>query len=554
MSLHPSAGASTSSAALASSSKLQQRRPSRSSTTDASEARDFRTRLGSMSQHSHDVSPRPIIEDDEDEQEQEQDYSKYDSKATSDDENPPTPPILNSTYPPSQNQRTSTSTTTDADAVPSDVPPIDRGPAAWRFLACGFVIWSMVWGVAYSYGSFQDYHEHNPESPFYGQSVTSISAVGTLVIGCQHFIPFLLRGFTTTFAHLHRTMVMVSLVVSALCILIASFSTNIAMLIAFQGVFFGTTSGVLLTPVVLYLPQWFDKRRGFATSAIFMGSGVGGVVFPLVFNALLTSIGFAWTMRVWSLAQVLLSGTALYFVKPRTPVPASSKPLPSSKKELLRVLLPGNPKPLLSPIALIYLVVITLQAYGWYIVSLYIATYVTALGFNSTLSTGILSAFNASAIIGYLITGPAIDKLSSTLTMAISSGLCAIIAFTLFGFTTSLPLVLVFALLFGAAGGGFGCFITPIARDVAASTNSDNSLQFLAWMFIRGIAAVTGPLIGSALYRPSIVTPHPRKGEYGINGFRDLIVFVGTSMSLAAFASLFAFAWKKRETKSKLEM
>lgn len=355
MSLHPSAGVSTSSAALAGSSKLQQRRPSRSSTTDAAEARDFRARLGSMSHHnSHDISPRPIIEDDEDDQEQ--DYSKHDSKATSDDETPPTPPILNSTYPPSQQptRRSSTSTTTDAPSTPSDLPPIDRGPAAWRFLACGFVIWSMVWGVAYSYGSFQDYHEHNPESPFYGQSVTSISTVGTLVIGCQHFIPLLLRGFTTTFAHLHRTMVMVCLVVSALCILVASFSKNIAMLIAFQGVFFGTTSGVLLSPVVLYLPQWFDKRRGFATSTIFMGSGVGGVVFPLVFNALLTSVGFAWTMRAWSLAQVLLTGTALYFVKPRTPAPVSSKPLPSSKKELVRVLLPGNLKPLLSPMALIY--------------------------------------------------------------------------------------------------------------------------------------------------------------------------------------------------------
>lgn len=121
----------------------------------------------------------------------------------------------------------------------------------------------MVWGIAYSYGNFQDYHEHNPESPFYGESVTSISAVGTLVIGCQHFVPLLLRGFTATYAHLHRKMVMVSLVLSAFSILIASFSTSIAMLIAFQGVFFGITSGILLTPVVLYLGQWFDKR-GFA--------------------------------------------------------------------------------------------------------------------------------------------------------------------------------------------------------------------------------------------------------------------------------------------------
>lgn len=97
------------------------------------------------------------------------------------------------------------------------------------------------------------------------------------------------------------------------------------------------------------------------------------------------------------------------------------------------------------------LVVITLQAFGWYIVSLYVATYATALGFSFTLSTGILSAFNASAIVGYLITGPAIDKLSFTMAMAISSGLCGLTAFLLFGFATSLPTVLIFALVFGAA-------------------------------------------------------------------------------------------------------
>lgn len=41
-----------------------------------------------------------------------------------------------------------------------------------------------------------------------------------------------------------------------------------------------------------------------------MGSGVGGVVFPLVFNELLTSVGFAWTMRAWSLTQIVLSGNS----------------------------------------------------------------------------------------------------------------------------------------------------------------------------------------------------------------------------------------------------
>lgn len=94
---------------------------------------------------------------------------------------------------------------------------------------------------------------------------------------------------------------------------------------------------------------------------------------------------------------------------------------------------------------------VALQAFGWYIVSLYIATYATALGFSSTVSTGILAAFNASAIIGYTITGPSIDKLSFTLGMAVSSGLCALAALLLLGFAATLPILLVFAIVFGAA-------------------------------------------------------------------------------------------------------
>ncbi|ETS65134.1 hypothetical protein PaG_00192 [Moesziomyces aphidis] len=502
-----------------------QRRPSRASYTDDSEAHLFRSRLGSLSQQDY---TQPI-----DEEEEQLKHHFDDSKATSDAENsrPPSPPVL-ATYPPSQ-------------AKPAELAAVDQGAAAWRFLACGFVIWSMVWGVAYSYGSFQDYHEHNSDSPLYGTSVTGISAVGTLVIGCQHFIPLILRGFVTTFPHLRRRLVLVSVVLSSACILVASFARSIAMLIVFQGVLFGVTSGVLLLPVVLYLGQWFDTRRGLATGVIFMGSGFGGVVFPLILNALLTSIGFAWTMRVWALAQLVLTGTALWFVNPRLPLETPDV-LPITKLELAKALLPGDLSWLTHPLSLIYLGVVALQAFGWYIVSLYIATYATALGFSSTVSTGILAAFNASAIIGYTITGPSIDKLSFTLGMAVSSGLCALAALLLLGFAATLPILLVFAIVFGAAGGGFGCFLTPIARDLAGVTRSDNALQFLTWMFIRGVAAVTGPLVGSALYRPSVVTKDPHAGEYGINGFNALIVFTGASMGVASLVALAAHVFRSK--------
>lgn len=77
-------------------------------------------------------------------------------------------------------------------------------------------------------------------------------------------------------------------------------------------------------------------------------------------------------------------------------------------------------------------------------------------------------------------------------------------------------------------------------------TRSDNALQFLTWMFIRGVAAVTGPLMGSALYRPSVVTKDPHAGEYGINGFNALIVFTGASMGVASLVALAAHVFRSK--------
>ncbi|KAN0064707.1 hypothetical protein ACQY0O_002340 [Thecaphora frezii] len=440
------------------------------------------------------------------------------------------------------------------------LPPVDRGAAAYIFLVCGFFIWLMVWGVAYSYGTFQDYHTHSPHSPLHRQSSTLISAIGTLVIGIQHFIPLVLRGFFIRYAHRLKPISLVSLLLSAICLLVASFAGPIWIVVLFHGVLFGFASGIIFSPVILWLPQWFDKRRGMATGLIFMGSGVGGVAAPLILNALLLRVGFAWTMRVYALTQLVITGTALVFLKPRIPAvrpqrqpDSTTEAVPRSWRQRIAPFLPGNLLVLLTPLALIITAVLLLQACGWYTISLYIATYCSQLGFSASTSTGVLSAFNASAVVGYVGTGPAIDRFSYLVALMLSSGLCGIAALTMFGFAIQLPLLVVFVLFFGAAGGGFGCFLTPMARTLSDSTSTagaptDVSLLFLALMFIRGIAAVGGPLIASALYDAHTPGGQRRWGEYGIDGFRPLILFVGTTMLAAAVlaAGLIAVTREKR--------
>ena len=58
------------------------------------------------------------------------------------------------------------------------------------------------------------------------------------------------------------------------------------------------------------------------------GDGAGGVILPLVMQALLSRFGLQITLRAIACAMVVLMAPLLVFVKPRLPIPASSAARP----------------------------------------------------------------------------------------------------------------------------------------------------------------------------------------------------------------------------------
>ena len=48
------------------------------------------------------------------------------------------------------------------------------------------------------------------------------------------------------------------------------------------------------------LNEWFVARRGLAYGIVFGGGGAFGIFLPLFFQKLLTTVGYAYTMRIWS--------------------------------------------------------------------------------------------------------------------------------------------------------------------------------------------------------------------------------------------------------------
>lgn len=418
-----------------------------------------------------------------------------------------------------------------------DEPIKDKGWAAWKFVLASAATEFMIWGASYGYGSFQDYHQHDPRSPFHRSSLTATSSIGTTLLAGQHFIPLFTFGLYSMFPSLISRFTYACVIASSLSLLIASLANSVALLIVFQGLLLGIFGGNIFTTVILWLPDWWDTRRGFATALIFAGSAIGGILWPIIFTQLLEKIGFRWTLRTWALFQLVVSGTAVMFMAP------GRKPAPISKPIRWKAVIPGFPPSLLSTLTLLNVVALLTQTTAWYSVSLNISNYASSMGFSSSTSTGILSAFNASAAVTYFLLGYLVDRFPYPLIMATSTLLNLVFTVLVFGFAgSSLTKIILYVVFFGISGGGFSSFLTPVSRDIPDKTKSaEYSLRFLYLVAARGLAAMLGPIIAVQFY------PDRLGGEstYGSYGFTAFIAFIAGTLAVSTLASVGIFGYKR---------
>lgn len=81
-------------------------------------------------------------------------------------------------------------------------------------------------------------------------------------------------------------------------LMMASLSTEYYQLILSQGVCSPLGASAIFNVSVNSVSTWFVKRRAFALGLAAAGSGLGGVIFPIMISQLIPLVGFPWTMRI----------------------------------------------------------------------------------------------------------------------------------------------------------------------------------------------------------------------------------------------------------------
>jgi MFS family permease len=172
----------------------------------------------------------------------------------------------------------------------------------------------------------------------------------------------------------------------------------------------------IFSPVMTYVSRWFERSRGAAVALIAAGQSLAGAVWPLVFQAGISELGWRRTMLLFGLLSgVAILALAAIFLSP-PPQPLASKGLSSDPPS-------GEPVFGLPPnLAMVVLMVaIFCCCVPMAMPSQHIVAYCGDLGFSATSGPAMLSVLLGTAFVARQFWGWIADRIGGLQTLLWSS-------------------------------------------------------------------------------------------------------------------------------------
>ncbi|WYZ40207.1 hypothetical protein EsH8_IV_000548 [Colletotrichum jinshuiense] len=416
----------------------------------------------------------------------------------------------------------------------SSLPPVDGGKQAWLFLAACFAIEMLVWGFPFSFGVFQNYYSSNP--PFAGQP--NIAVIGTCAMGIMYLSGPIVIGLLRLFPRESRYAPIFGLLIMCIALAMSSFSSTVSHLVVTQGIFYGVGGSIAYCPCILYIDQWFIRRKGFAYGIMWSGTGLAGVVLPLLMEYLLGSLGFRTTLRLWSGLLFALTAPLAFFIKPRLPVSQMAASATHARPF-------SNLRFLLSRPFALHQVANIVEALGFFLPGIYLPSYAqSTLGASAYTSALTILLINVASVFGCVAMGSLVDRFSAPLCLMLASAGATVGTFLIWGLSSSLGVLYLFCVVYGMFAGAYTSAWPGIMKEVVRHEREkergvDPSMVFGMLAAGRGIGnVISGPL------SEALIKGAPWRGEsaYGYgSGYGTLIVFTGATALMGGTS----FLWKR---------
>lgn len=342
-------------------------------------------------------------------------------------------------------------------------------------------------------------------------------------------------AFLKLYPRIGRWSPIAGLLIMCLGLAMSSFSTSVTHLIITQGVIYAVGGSIAYIPCIAFLDEWFVKKKGLAYGIMWSGTGLAGVVLPLLLQSLLDRYGFKTTLRIWSVVLFVMTAPLAYFIKPRLPYSAATH----TRRLDLRFLFTKT--------FAVHQIANVVEAVGFFLPGIYLPSYArSTLGASGPLSALTILLLNVASVFGCVVMGTLIDRFDVTTCILISTLGASVGTFLLWGMATKLPVLYVFCVVYGLFAGSFSSTWPGIMKEVArkgqdenARSSVDPSMVFAFLAAGRGIGNVASGPLSEIMVKGLPWQGHAAAG-YG-SGFGPLIAFTGVTAVVGGGS----FLWRR---------
>lgn len=392
-------------------------------------------------------------------------------------------------------------------------------------------------GLLNTFGVFQTYYE---TSLLKDMSPSAISWIGSIQAFCLMSIGVFVGPLYD--AGYFRALLYVGSFLVTFGFMMTSISKTYWQVFLAQGICIGLGTSCLSIPSIALVPMYFTPpKRAWAMGAATLGSGLGSTAYPIMFQALQTRIGFAWTVRVLGFISFVFCVFAILVTKPRykkKAVPTTAAVAQQGPtgwvgwlRATVREAQVGERR------YLVYVVAVFFNNVAFFEPLYYVESYATAHGMRGMPVTGyLLAILNGSSIFGRLVPSAMSSRLGVVNTFIFIYFMSAASVFYWISATNEAGNI-AFAVLYGFFSGGVVAF-QPVVLTYITDDLSYLGTRLGVLSILKGVGSLAGPPIAGAILQTA-------GGYLGVQLFTGFAIIVSVLFAVALRETLDSKAWAR---------
>ncbi|KAJ3848791.1 MFS general substrate transporter [Lentinula lateritia] len=355
---------------------------------------------------------------------------------------------------------------------------VEGGFKAWCTVIGGFFAITAVFGYQNAFGVYQDIYVRSNAASAQAVSWISSTQLALMLLDFGYFKIMTVMGS--------------AIYVFSIFMVSIAHTDKYYQLFLSQGLTAGIGAGLVYVPVMAVQTHYWRQLRPVAMGIVITGSSVGGIIFPIMLNRLITNprVGFAWGVRASAFVclGLLIIANVLMTANP----PKTRKPDPPKLTVLFTdtAYIFGILGYSFFPVLFSYQLELCAD--------FYLQLFAAIKGADATFSFYLLAILNGSSIPGRIIPNILSQKFGVFNTLAFCTLACSILIFALLGVDKSVAALVIFAILNGFFSGGFISLLAPVIASLARDESEMGIRLGLAY-FIGSFGILAGNPIAGAL-------------------------------------------------------